>query len=117
MHDTVKPAAPAAVEPRSWALVWALATAQLVSWGILYYGFSLFVVPMESELGWSRTALNGALSLGTTWNCRQALIPAPIGLLTSQVDYTTGLEFVMGAPHFLVAEAQYARHQDIDAGS
>ncbi|MFF7788365.1 glycoside hydrolase family 97 catalytic domain-containing protein [Streptomyces sp. NPDC007991] len=37
---------------------------------------------------------NGALSLGATWNCRQALIPAPIGLLTSQVDYTTGLEFV-----------------------
>ncbi len=64
MHDTVKPEAHAAAEPRSWALVWALASAQLVSWGILYYGFSLFVVPMEGELGWSRTALNGALSLG-----------------------------------------------------
>ena len=64
MHDTVKPDTHAAAEPRSWALVWALASAQLVSWGILYYGFSLFVVPMESELGWSRTALNGALSLG-----------------------------------------------------
>jgi MFS family permease len=64
MHDTAKPAAHAATEPRSWTMVWALAAAQLVSWGILYYGFSLFVVPMESELGWSRTALNGALSLG-----------------------------------------------------
>lgn len=47
-----------------WPLVWALATAQLVSWGSIYYGFSLFVVPMESDLGWSRTAVNGALSLG-----------------------------------------------------
>jgi MFS family permease len=47
-----------------WALVWALAVAQLVSWGSLYYSFSLFVVPMEAELGWSRTTLNGALSLG-----------------------------------------------------
>jgi predicted MFS family arabinose efflux permease len=62
MHDTVKPES--AAEPRSWTMVWALAAAQLVSWGVLYYGFSLFVVPMESELGWSRTALNGALSLG-----------------------------------------------------
>jgi hypothetical protein len=32
--------------------------------GSIYYGFSLFVVPMESELRWSRTAVNGALSLG-----------------------------------------------------
>jgi MFS family permease len=47
-----------------WALVWALAIAQLVSWGSLYYSFSLFVVPMEAELGWSRATLNGALSLG-----------------------------------------------------
>ena len=47
-----------------WGLVAALAVAQLVSWGALYYAFSLFVVPMEAELGWSRTAINGALSLG-----------------------------------------------------
>jgi hypothetical protein len=47
-----------------WALIWALAIAQLVSWGSLYYSFSLFVVPMEAELGWSRTMLDGALSLG-----------------------------------------------------
>jgi MFS family permease len=47
-----------------WPLVGALAVAQLVSWGTLYYGFSLFVVPMASELGWGRTAINGALSLG-----------------------------------------------------
>lgn len=63
--DCAGPDPPAArVEPRGWAFVWALSAAQLVSWGVLYYGFSLFVVPMEAELGWSRTALNGALSLG-----------------------------------------------------
>ena len=43
---------------------WALAAAQLVSWGSIYYAFSLFVVPMESALGWSRTATNAALSIG-----------------------------------------------------
>ncbi len=47
-----------------WPLIGALAVAQLVSWGTIYYGFSLFVVPMAGELGWSRTAINGALSLG-----------------------------------------------------
>jgi sugar phosphate permease len=49
---------------QDWILVWSLAAAQLVSWGALYYGFSLFVVPMEADLGWSRAGLNGALSVG-----------------------------------------------------
>ncbi|CAE6853109.1 hypothetical protein R69746_07453 [Paraburkholderia aspalathi] len=43
---------------------WALAIAQLVSWGSIYYAFSLFVVPMEGAMGWSRTATNAALSVG-----------------------------------------------------
>ncbi|WP_341894930.1 MFS transporter, partial [Ferrovibrio terrae] len=47
-----------------WPLVAALSFAQLVSWGTIFYGFPLFVVSMESELGWSRGTLNGALSLG-----------------------------------------------------
>jgi MFS family permease len=63
MHDPTRQT-PQPAEPRSSLLVWCLSIAQLVSWGVLYYGFSLFVVPMENELGWSRTTLNGALSLG-----------------------------------------------------
>ncbi|ACD14641.1 MFS transporter [Burkholderia cepacia] len=43
---------------------WALALAQLVSWGSVYYSFSLLVVPMEQTMGWSRTSTNAALSLG-----------------------------------------------------
>src|SRR4030095_3151587 len=45
-------------------MVWILAVAQFMSWGSLYYAFSLFVVPMQETLGWSRPLLNGALSLG-----------------------------------------------------
>jgi MFS family permease len=45
-------------------VVWTLAAAQVISWGSLYYAFSLFVVPMQETLGWSRPLLNGALSLG-----------------------------------------------------
>src|SRR5437763_6925016 len=59
-----------------WPLVWALSLAQLVSWGSIYYGFSLFVVPMEAELGWSRTWLNGALSLGLLMS---GLFALPVG--------------------------------------
>jgi MFS family permease len=47
-----------------WVMVWTMAVAQVISWGTLFYGFSLFVVPMHESLGWSRPLLNGALSLG-----------------------------------------------------
>ncbi|MCB1749591.1 MAG: MFS transporter [Gammaproteobacteria bacterium] len=49
---------------RAGRLVGLLGLAQIVSWGSLYYGFSLFVLPMQAELGWSVTLLNGALTLG-----------------------------------------------------
>ncbi|MCW5751030.1 MAG: MFS transporter [Alphaproteobacteria bacterium] len=49
---------------RAWTMVWALAFGQLVSWGSLYYAFAVLVLPMEQELGWSKSELNGALSLG-----------------------------------------------------
>lgn len=52
------------IDRRGWVLVWTLSAAQLISWGSLYYSFSLFVVPMERDLGWSRADLNGALSVG-----------------------------------------------------
>jgi MFS family permease len=45
-------------------MIWTLAVAQVISWGTLFYAFSLFVVPMQASLGWSRPLLNGALSLG-----------------------------------------------------
>ena len=39
-----------------WVMVWTLAVAQVISWGTLFYAFSLFVVPMQASLGWSRPA-------------------------------------------------------------
>lgn len=44
--------------------VWAFAISQTAGWGVLYFSFSLVVGPMEAELGWSRTDLNGALTAG-----------------------------------------------------
>ncbi|CAB3644974.1 hypothetical protein R8871_00651 [Paraburkholderia graminis C4D1M] len=51
-------------DSRDRLVTWALAVAQLVSWGSVYYSFSLLVVPMEQAMGWSRTAMNAALSVG-----------------------------------------------------
>ncbi len=49
---------------RPAAILWMLSIGQLVSWGLVYYTFPLFVVPMTRDLGWSRTSMFGALSVG-----------------------------------------------------
>jgi sugar phosphate permease len=43
--------------------VGTLAITETVSWGILYYAFAIFIVPMGNELGWSSSTLTGAFSL------------------------------------------------------
>jgi Sugar phosphate permease len=68
---------------------WALAIAQLVSWGSVYYAFSLFVVPMERTMGWSRTDTNAALSLGLLVSGFAAY---PIGLW---IDHGHGRKIMM----------------------
>jgi MFS family permease len=47
-----------------WRFVLPLAFVQLVSWGSLYYAFAVIAEPMAAEMGWSRAAVNGALSMG-----------------------------------------------------
>src|SRR5829696_10358792 len=49
---------------RPSTILWVLSLGQLISWGLVYYTFPLFVVSMEKELGWSRNELFGALSAG-----------------------------------------------------
>lgn len=49
---------------RPSTILWVLSLGQLITWGLVYYTFPLFVVPMEKELGWSRNELFGALSCG-----------------------------------------------------
>ena len=36
-----------------------LAFTETVSWGILYYAFSVFLIPMRDEFGWSAATLTG----------------------------------------------------------
>jgi MFS family permease len=46
-----------------WVMLGAVSITEVVSWGILYYAFTVFVTPMQTELGWSRVSLTGAYSL------------------------------------------------------
>ena len=46
-----------------WRMVWALAVTETVSYGVLYYSFAVFLVPMREELGASTAHLSGALTL------------------------------------------------------
>jgi MFS family permease len=57
-------------------VVAGLCVTETVSWGILYYGFPVFLPPMEAELGWSRVQITGAFSLGLL---SSALAALPVG--------------------------------------
>jgi MFS family permease len=46
-----------------WVVVATLAWTETISWGVVYYAFSVFLRPMQAELGWSQVALTGAFSL------------------------------------------------------
>jgi MFS family permease len=47
-----------------------------VTWGIIYYGFPVFLRPMEEALGASRVAITGAFSVGLGVS---ALLALPVG--------------------------------------
>jgi sugar phosphate permease len=46
-----------------WTIAWTFSLTETISWGILYYAFSVFLVPMQDEFGWSSAAITGAYSL------------------------------------------------------
>ncbi len=46
-----------------WKIVGALGFTEMTSWGIVYYAFSVLLLPMQQELGWSQSQLTGAFSL------------------------------------------------------
>jgi MFS family permease len=46
-----------------WVMLVALAFTQITSWGILYYGFSVFLKPTQGDTHWTTAAMTGAFSL------------------------------------------------------
>ena len=47
-----------------WVVVAAVSITETVTWGIIYYGFPVFLRPMEQDLGASRVAITAAFSVG-----------------------------------------------------
>ena len=45
-----------------WVILLTLSFTEVTSWGILYYAFSVFLTPMQDELGWSIAQMTGAYS-------------------------------------------------------
>jgi MFS family permease len=59
-----------------WVVVAALSVTETITWGIIYYGFPVFLRPMEQALGASRVAVTTAFSIGLGVS---ALASIPVG--------------------------------------
>ncbi|MCW5658550.1 MAG: MFS transporter [Burkholderiaceae bacterium] len=55
-------------QPGFGATVAALAAGQILSWAVLFYAFTAFVLPMQAEFGWDKPTLMGAFTLGLAVN-------------------------------------------------
>lgn len=46
-----------------WWITVALAITETISWGIVYYAYSVIITTLEAEFGWTRAQVTGAFSL------------------------------------------------------
>lgn len=81
-----------------WRIVAVLAVTETVSWGVLYYAFAVFQVPMGAELGLTSAQLTGAFSLAVlmtgvagVWVGRWLDARGPRGLMTAGAAVSAGL--------------------------
>ncbi|HEY1295693.1 MAG TPA: MFS transporter [Chloroflexota bacterium] len=59
-----------------WVLVATLGVTETISWGVLYYAFTVYLSPMGDDLGWSRGQITGAFSLAVLLS---GLAAIPVG--------------------------------------
>jgi MFS family permease len=59
-----------------WVLVVMLGITQTITWGILYYGFTVFLPVLENDRGWTRGQMSGAFSIAILLS---GLCAAPVG--------------------------------------
>jgi len=67
-YDMIEQGHSAAAQPRrrlfhGWWIVAEFAITETIAYGAIYYAFSVFITPMEADLGWDRATLTGAFSL------------------------------------------------------
>lgn len=61
-----------------WVMLLTVSFTEMISWGILYYAFTIFVKPMQAGLGWSTAELTGAFSLALLCSAAAALLVARV---------------------------------------
>jgi len=59
------------------ALIHFLGIGQICSWGAFYYAFPMIALAMQAELGWTKSDLYGALTLGLLIS---AVLTYPVGV-------------------------------------
>jgi MFS family permease len=69
--------------PVRWTPVWVLCLTQLISWGTLYYAFSIFLHPTRAGQGWTQEQMVGAYSLSLLIT---GLCAYPVGRLIHRFD-------------------------------
>jgi MFS family permease len=76
--DVSTPATPARAGGHfyGWWLVIMLGITQTITWGILYYGFTVFLPVLEADRGWTRGQQSGAFSIAMLLS---GLCAAPVG--------------------------------------
>lgn len=57
-----------------WKMLLAVSLTEMISWGVLYYAFTVFLKPMQASLGWSTAQLTGAFSLALLCSAVAALL-------------------------------------------
>jgi predicted MFS family arabinose efflux permease len=85
-------------------LITALGVAQICSWGTLYYSFALMAEAMRVDLGWPKTEIYGAATIGLTL-AGIAAYPVGAAIDRGQGRYVMSLASV-GAGLLLVAWSQ-----------
>ena len=66
-----------------WAIVAVLGVTEAISYGVLSYAFSVLLVPMQRDLGWSQVELTGAYSLAILVS---GLASIPVGRLLDRIS-------------------------------
>ena len=66
-----------------WAIVAVLGVTEAISYGVLSYAFSVLLLPMQRDLGWSQVALTGAYSLAILVS---GLASIPVGRLLDRIS-------------------------------
>lgn len=91
MDDPPAAAAAAARAPGFRGVVASLAGGQVLSWAVLYYAFSSFVLPMSRDLGWDEPTLMGAFTLGlAVWGLASYAVGAAVDRGRGRLVMTAG---------------------------